>query len=408
MFVKINKLIMKQKFTLLLFTIFTTLLVVNKSSAQITDLNVIKALYTGTATTIPSGYFLNGVVISDTINKNVSAANTIVQANGTGIIIYFGKGAGHYYNAGDSISLDLTGWGLTAYNGADELTPPTGTTSFPPPVATGVVVTPMVVTIDYLNNNYNQIAYTMLLIHHAIITSTSGVFTGSNNLTDATGTIVLYTGANSTFIDSTLPADTMDFVGYATIYKTAPEFDIRSFSEIHWALPISFKAFSVEAKGTTALLSWSTANEVNSSKIAIEKSLDGINYASLGTVPSKGKPSNSYVFTDASNKSGTVAYYRLKSIDNAGSFAYSSVQKVAFSAATKLTAYPNPTSGTTKLSYVASTTDAIVRVLSIDGKVVKQVNLKAGTTTTDLQLAGLAKGIYTVETGNNTIKIAKN
>ena len=145
---------MKQKFTLLV-TIITTLFVVNKSSAQVTDLNVIKALCPTTGVyTFPSGYLLSAVVISDTINKNVSAANIVLQANGTGAIIYFGKGAGHIYNAGDSISIDLTGWGLTNYKGAFEFTPPKGTTNYPAPVATGVKVTPKEVTVDYINTNY--------------------------------------------------------------------------------------------------------------------------------------------------------------------------------------------------------------------------------------------------------------
>jgi hypothetical protein len=60
------------------------------------------------------------------------------------------------------------------------------------------------------------------------------------------------------------------------------------------------------------------------------------------------------------------------------------------------------------LSYATSSTDAIARVLSVDGKVVKQVMLKAGTTTTDLQLLGVSKGIYTVETGNTSVKVIKN
>jgi len=402
---------MKQKFTLLLVTILTTVFVVNKSSAQITDLNAIKTLCPATGVyTFTSGQaMLNAVVISDTINKNVAAANAVVQANGTGAIIYFGKGQGRQYNAGDSISIDLTGWGITLYQGAFEFTPPKGTTTFPAPVATGIMITPKEVTIDYINNNYNSIAYTLVIIHHASITSTTSVFSGANNIADATGSLIVYTGTSSTFKDSMPSADTLDYIGYVTIYKvTTPEFSIRSFSDIKWALPLSFKAFAVETKGNTALLSWNTANEVNTSKFVIEKGLDGSSFTALNSVLSKGKASNSYSYSDASNKSGSTAYYRLKSIDKTGSFNYSNVQKVVFAASTKISAYPNPTFGTTKLSYTASTTDAIARILSVDGKVVKQVTLKAGTTITDLQLAGISKGVYTVETGNTSVRVIKN
>ena len=407
-----NKLlIMKQKFTLILVTILTTVFVVNKSSAQITNLNAIKALCPATGVyTFTSGQaMLNAVIISDTINKNVSAANAVLQANGTGAIIYFGKGAGHVYNVGDSISINLTGWGITLYQGAYEFTPPKGTTTFPAPVATGIMITPQEVTVDYINKNYNTIAYTLVIIHHAGINSTTGIFSGANNIADATGSLIVYTGSSSTFKDSMPSTDTLDYIGYVVIYKvTTPEFSIRSFSDIKFALPLSFKAFAVEAKGNTALLTWNTANEVNTNKFVIEKSIDGSSFSSLNSILSKGKATNSYAFTDAGNKTGSVAYYRLKSIDKSGSFAYSNVQKVVFSAATKVSAYPNPTLGFTKLSYSTSATDAIARVIAADGKLVKQVILKAGTNTTDLQLSSLAKGVYTIETGNTAVKVIKN
>ncbi len=400
---------MKQKFTLLV-AIFTTLFVVNKSSAQITDLNALKALCPATgAYTFTSGQaMLNGVIISDTINKNVAAANAVVQANGTGAIIYFGKGQGRQYNYGDSISIDLSNWTVTLFKGAVEFQPPTGSTTFPAPVAKGIVVTPKEVTIDEINNNIGTLAYTMVIIHHAVIATTSQIYSGSNNLSDITGTIVLFTSSNSVFKNDSPVTDTIDIIGYPVIFGTIPEFTLRSLSEIQFALPLSFKAFAVEAKGNTALLTWNTANEVNTSKFVIEKSIDGASFSSLNSILSKGKATNNYAFADASNKSGSVAYYRLKSIDKSGSFAYSNVQKVVFSAATKVSAYPNPTLGLTKLSYSISTTDAIARIIGTDGKLVKQVILKAGTNATDLQLSNLAKGVYTVETGNTSVKVIKN
>ena len=106
---------MKQKFTLLLVTILTTVFVVNKSSAQITDLNAMKALYQSSTVVLPSAT-LSGVIISDTVNKNVSAATAVVEANGTAVVLYFGKGAGHVYNVGDSVNIDVTGDSLKLFN----------------------------------------------------------------------------------------------------------------------------------------------------------------------------------------------------------------------------------------------------------------------------------------------------
>ncbi len=403
---------MKQKFTLLLVTILTTVFVVNKSSAQITDLNAMKALYQSSTVVLPSAT-LSGVIISDTVNKNVSAATAVVEANGTAVVLYFGKGAGHVYNVGDSVNIDVTGDSLKLFNSYFEIVPVAGS-KFPAPVAYNVPVTPTPITVYDLTNDVTKYAFLLVIIHHAAINTTTSTFSGSNNLADATGSMIVYTTTSSTFASNPPSTDTMDYIGYMNIYKAktattvTPEFTIRSTNDIQWALPLSFKAFAVETKGNTALLSWNTANEVNTSKFVIEKGLDGSSFAALNSVLSKGKAINSYSYSDASNKSGSTAYYRLKSIDKTGSFNYSNVQKVVFAASTKISAYPNPTFGTTRLSYTASTTDAIARILSVDGKVVKQVTLKAGTTTTDLQLAGISKGVYTVETGNTSARVIKN
>ena len=401
---------MKRKVTLLFVTILSVVGVTTKSSAQITDLNQIKALYTTSNVKLPSA-IISGVVISDTINKNVSAGAAVVEAQGTGIELYFGKAIGHVYNVGDSINLDVTGDSLKAYNGALEIVPTAGAT-FPPPVAYNVPVTPTPLDIYDLSNNVAQYAYLLVVIHHAAINTTSNTFSGSNNLADATGSMVIYTASGATFSATAPTTDTMDFVGYLNPYEAkgattpTPEFAIRSLADVQWALPVAFKSFAVSAKGVIASLNWSTANETTTNKIIVEKSVDGNNYTALTSVTAKGKASNTYTYTDATNKLGTVVYYRLKSVENDGSFKYSNVQKVVFSSNNKLSVYPNPAGSNTKLSYAATQSDVAARIVTVDGKLVKQVVLKAGTTATDINVEGLATGTYYIETANGTESVS--
>jgi hypothetical protein len=391
---------MKKTFTLLVITIFTATLIATKSSAQITDLNQIKALYTTANVKLPSA-ILKGVVISDTINKNVSAGVAVVEAQGTGIELYFGKAIGHVYNVGDSINLDVTGDSLKAYDGALEIVP-NGTT-FPAPIAHNVYVNPTPIDIYDLTNNIEQYAYQLVIIHHAAINTTSNTFSGSNNLADNTGSMVIYTATAATFASDAPTTDTMDFIGYLNPYEAkgsttpTPEFAIRSLNDIVWPLPVALINFVATAKGLTSLLNWNTANEVNISKFVIEKSLDGVTFNSLASIAAKGQASNSYNYIDADIKAGTTVYYRLQLVAKDGSSTYGSVQRVVFASSNKLSTYPNPASTTTKLTYAANAHDVVARILSIDGKVVKQVVLAAGTTATDIEVGGLAKGVYYVE-----------
>jgi len=391
---------MKKTFTLLFIVIFTVTFTVIKSTAQITDLNAIKALYNEANVTLPSAT-INGVVISDTVNGNLSAANTIVQANGTGIILYFGKGAGHYYTMGDSISLDITGFTLTKYDSALEIDVPS-TAIINPPIVSGVKVTPQVVTLSQLNNNINALSYTLVEVIDATATTTAGIFSGAQTLADASGSIELYTGTKSTFADSFPPVSAANWVGYAELYKTTPEFLIRNLNDIlpYFPLPLKFVTFSTEVKGLISVLSWSTANEVNTSKFVIEKSFDGNNFASVGALSANENKYNNYTFSDAGNKSGTTVYYRIKSVDKDGTYTYSTIQKATFATTSVLSVYPNPAYATTKLVYPAIANDVLARLLSNNGKLVKQFILKAGTNSIDIDVSTLAKGIYYLEINN--------
>ncbi|WP_206203743.1 DUF5689 domain-containing protein, partial [Thermococcus sp. M36] len=130
--------------------------------------------------------------------KNLAAGNMVIQNTGTtpsGIDLYFGSTANiGAFNIGDSVEVNITGGTLTSYNGMIEVNLnsgalPGGT------LAKGVTVTPVTTTIAQLNTNINAIENTLIKIVSATATSTSGTYSGNQTLTDATGTVTLYTAA---------------------------------------------------------------------------------------------------------------------------------------------------------------------------------------------------------------------
>ncbi|MEO5647475.1 MAG: T9SS type A sorting domain-containing protein, partial [Chitinophagaceae bacterium] len=96
-------------------------------------------------------------------------------------------------------------------------------------------------------------------------------------------------------------------------------------------------------------LNWSTAQEVNSNKFEIERSLDGNAFIIAGFVNASGNSNsfNSYNFKDANAvqlATGDYIYYRLKLIDRDAKFVYSKVVRVNIKEESTATVsvYPNP------------------------------------------------------------------
>ncbi len=103
---------------------------------------------------------------------------------------------------------------------------------------------------------------------------------------------------------------------------------------INWnsALPVELSLFSAAIKNNFVELNWKTETEVNSNSFVVERTLaDEVAWINAGIVKAKGN-SNSpvkYSFTDANIISGNKYLYRLKMIDNDGSFSYSNVVEVS-------------------------------------------------------------------------------
>ncbi|MCE7043152.1 SdrD B-like domain-containing protein, partial [Dyadobacter sp. CY312] len=95
------------------------------------------------------------------------------------------------------------------------------------------------------------------------------------------------------------------------------------------ALPVKLSRFDVQkGENVSALLHWTTTEEVNSDSFEIQRSADAKSWNAIGQV--KAKENNvglvNYRFDDMQPNLG-ANYYRLKMIDLDGSFAYSSIRK---------------------------------------------------------------------------------
>jgi len=167
-------------------------------------------------------------------------------------------------------------------------------------------------------------------------------------------------------------------------------------------LPLELVDFSGSYQTDESIqLKWVTNSEIDFHGFEIEKSEDGLRYEKIGFT--QGTNSNNiatYSFNDEQIQKGRLHYYRLKMIDNDGSFEYSKVisilvpNEVAFSF---LKVFPNPVKEKFTTTYFSlrnqSTT---VKIINQNGQVLleKPMNLQSGTHQFELSVEQLSAGNY--------------
>ena len=159
-------------------------------------------------------------------------------------------------------------------------------------------------------------------------------------------------------------------------------------------------------------LNWQTKTEKNSDKFVIERKVSGFNWESIGSVKAavlSNSPKN-YSFSDTKLQSGKYQY-KLKMLDNDGSFSYSTIQSAEVAVPKDFYVsqnYPNPFNPTTKIDYqLPMDAKVIMEVFNIAGKKVSElVNQEqtAGYYTVDFGSSKLSSGvyIYRIVTGDKT------
>ncbi len=192
----------------------------------------LRALFTGSATTVPTKKKIKGIVITDRTAENITSRNMVIQEiGGPGITVRFT--ATNNFNLGDELEIDVSGMELSEFQGTLQLNnvPNANATR----ISTGVNVIPQVVTIAQINANFEQYESELLTIQNVTITKASGnTFSFSTTLTDATGSIDMFTQSYATFADNTFPTNVVTITGIAQQGGTssAKQISIRNLTDI--------------------------------------------------------------------------------------------------------------------------------------------------------------------------------
>ncbi len=199
------------------------------------------------------------------------------------------------------------------------------------------------------------------------------------------------------------------FGSYNSDYQVT--FDVNSFSTFYVhpqtypfaALPVELVSFTGYNNKDQNVLNWVTASEKDVDKFEVEKSIDGLSdWSYIGWQKAVGgNVQKAYTFSDNQPVVGHN-YYRLKIIDNDGTFTYSNTIDIPITEALVngfVKIFPNPTSGTVNLQ-LQSTQSSIttIEIANVLGQVVstREATLGIGVTPVTLDISYLPNGTYFV------------
>jgi hypothetical protein len=166
-------------------------------------------------------------------------------------------------------------------------------------------------------------------------------------------------------------------------------------------LPVNFITITAKKNDNNVDIKWAVADEINVDHYEIERSSDGRNFKTIGSVYAGKK--NVYSYTDGQVPNGP-ALYRVKNVDIDGRFKYSTIIRVNFSKTIELRAFPSPATNQVTIEYPTLSATGKFTVATIDGRTVKMLNAVQGTNQTSIDLTGLKSGMYIVRFDNGSGK----
>ena len=175
-------------------------------------------------------------------------------------------------------------------------------------------------------------------------------------------------------------------------------------------LPVNFTSITAVENNAGVSVKWQVAQETNIASYEVERSVDGTNFENVAFV--KATVSSSYTAIDNNLPTNVSSlYYRIKSIEEDGTFVYSATTKLTTnnSPLTSINIYPNPVQSQLNVTVDnSSSKNFTMNIFTIQGKqVISKSNLTTSTAVFHVDASNLTSGIYVVELTDDKGNILK-
>lgn len=194
-----------------------------------------------------------------------------------------------------------------------------------------------------------------------------------------------------------------------TVGSTFGDFEDYSFIVMEGgALPVLLRSFSANNEGQRNRIRWQSSMEANLSHYELERSPDGNQFTPFSRTNANNRASD-YVAFDNQPYAG-LTYYRLKTVDEDGSFNYSkTVLARSKTSGFTITAFPNPVSELLTVQVAGAARNATLQLTDVAGRVLAQTKVVDGAAS--FAVGALAQGIYFLRYADGvrveTIKVHK-
>ena len=146
-------------------------------------------------------------------------------------------------------------------------------------------------------------------------------------------------------------------------------------------------------------MEWQTASELNNDYFSIERSEDGINFNSIGTVNGAGNSSTvrNYELTDSELSSVSIIYYRLKQTDYDGKYEYFGPVSISHSTNGDMQIFPTLNNG--QFTIVGTNIPAELSIYDAKGNLLDKQYINTYKQTVSTSLPG---GVYLLQLQSET------
>jgi bilirubin oxidase len=177
-------------------------------------------------------------------------------------------------------------------------------------------------------------------------------------------------------------------------------------------LPLSLTSFNAIKEKESVELNWTSEQQINVKNFVVERSYDAKTFETIGSVNVSTKEKDSYSFIDNNyqNANAATVYYRLKIVDNDGTFVYSPIRTISLNnaATTDYDVYPNPATNKVFVSLKdASNAAYYITIIDARGRAVMmlpQPNIGAGIDISPLKSGNYFMQLIDKKTKSTTTK----
>ncbi len=196
-----------------------------RCSASTMTIAAVRQIFTGSTVALPAGT-IRGTVISDYNSQSVTGRNLYLQDATGGIALRFASN--HTFTLGAEISVDVAGGLMSEFSGLLQIDGlPNGAATLDGHPGD---VTPQGATVLEVLTNAQAWESTLVRISNATL-SDNTIFNGSVTVSDATGSMVLFTRSQSTFASNVLPTGQVTITAIVSEFNT-PQLIIRNASDV--------------------------------------------------------------------------------------------------------------------------------------------------------------------------------